>query len=100
MTEADSDLRMLLREAQAGPHIASDDHTVLVRVPHQNNFEMPLRVEVWTEPPPRDFGQWEEIFECALEVDGGTWPLARAHRHPGEDLHLAVAQPKRVPGHS
>lgn len=32
---------------------------------------MPPRVEVWAEPPPRDFGQWEEIFECVLEVDGG-----------------------------
>lgn len=70
-TDDDSDLRMLGREAQAGQHIASDDHTVLVCVPHQNNFEMPLRVEVWAEPPPRDFGQWEEIFECALEIDGG-----------------------------
>ncbi|MBQ0893999.1 hypothetical protein KBX37_12980 [Micromonospora sp. U56] len=70
-SEGDSDLSMLGREAQIGPCIASDDHTVLVCVPHQNNFDMALRVEVWAEPPPRDFGQWEEIFECALEVDGG-----------------------------
>lgn len=45
---------MLLREAQAGSHLTSDDHTLVVLVPDQNNFEMPLRVEVWAEPPPRD----------------------------------------------
>ncbi|MGN9813220.1 hypothetical protein ACTMSW_28175 [Micromonospora sp. BQ11] len=66
----ESDLGLLGREALADSNIASDDHTVLICVPHQNNFEMPLRIEVWAERPPRDFGQWEEIFECALAVDG------------------------------
>lgn len=70
-TSGDADPLLLLQEALAGPRIASDRHTAIVCVPHQNNFEMSLRVEVWAEQPPRDFGQWEEIFECALEVDGG-----------------------------
>ncbi|MGK5520712.1 hypothetical protein ACSNN9_15325 [Micromonospora sp. URMC 107] len=67
----DPDFTTLLRDAHVDAHIASTDHTVLVCVPHQNNFRMPLRVEVWVAPPPRDFGNWEEIFECALAVDGG-----------------------------
>ncbi|MEH1056874.1 hypothetical protein V6U89_16915 [Micromonospora sp. CPCC 206171] len=67
-----SDLMDLLHLAQIGSRIASDESTVVVCVPHQNNFSMPLRVEVWAEPPPRDFGAWQEIFECGPEVDGGV----------------------------
>jgi hypothetical protein len=43
-------------EAVAGPGIAStpgSEH-VVVHSPHQNNFAMPLRVEVWPGEPPQD----------------------------------------------
>lgn len=42
---------------------------LVVLSPHQNNFEMPLRVEVWDGPPPDDITDWPEAFEAHLEVD-------------------------------
>jgi hypothetical protein len=41
---------------------------VCVTSPHQNNFEMALRVEMWSGEPPSDLDDWEEAFEVHLEV--------------------------------
>jgi hypothetical protein len=52
--------------------IAQSPDTLVVLSPHQNNFEMPLRVEVWDAPPPDDTAEWPEAFEAHLDVrDGG-----------------------------
>lgn len=64
----------LLQEATQGDGIAqipvefTFSGTLLVLSPHQNNFEMPLRVEVW-EPAPDDIAEWPEAFETHLDVD-------------------------------
>ena len=60
-----------LEDALGGVGIAGDDYGVVVCSPHQNNFEMPFRVEVWDRRPPDDRAEWEEIFRCGLEVDEG-----------------------------
>jgi 8-oxo-dGTP pyrophosphatase MutT (NUDIX family) len=49
--------------------IAQVPGTLVVLSPHQNNFEMPLRVEVWDGPPPDDTAEWPEAFEAHLEID-------------------------------
>ena len=43
--------------------------TLLVVCPHQTNFQMPLRIEVWDGPPPDDTADWPEAFEAHLDVD-------------------------------
>ncbi len=70
------DLSDLLQRATEGDGIAqvpveySFSGTLLVLSPHQNNFEMPLRVEVWNGPPPEDErGDWPEAFEAHLDID-------------------------------
>jgi len=63
-----SDDQALLEVAQ-GEGVASDGNTVLVLSPHQNNFDMPLRVEVWGGAPADDLDAWEEVFEATLEVE-------------------------------
>ena len=68
--ESDPDLAvMLLERAQDGDGIAQDGGLVVVVSPHQNNFEMPLRVEVWEARPLDDLDEWEEAFDAYLEVD-------------------------------
>jgi len=60
----------LLAEAQAiGDGVAADRRTVLVLSPHQNNFAMATRIEVWDRTPPDDLDSWDEAFEAGLEVD-------------------------------
>jgi hypothetical protein len=65
----------LLQQAQETDGIAqipvefSFSGTVLVLSPHQNNFKMPLRAEVWDGPPPDDIADWPEAFEVHLDVD-------------------------------
>ena len=68
----EGDPLQLLQAALDGPNIASDGSSIVVCSPHQNNFQMPLRVEVWTHQPPNDEAQWEEIFESSLIVEGGA----------------------------
>ncbi len=63
------DYMAYLEAALEGEGIAGDDYGVVVCSPHQNNFEMPFRVEVWDGPPPDDQGEWEEIFHCGLMVN-------------------------------
>jgi hypothetical protein len=50
--------------------IAQQGGLVVVESPHQNNFEMPLRLEVWTGQPDDDLDDWEEAFEVHLDVGG------------------------------
>lgn len=66
-----ADYQTYLEQALHGDRIAGNRHAVIVCSPHQNNFEMPLRVEVWDRPPPDDHEGWEEIFQCELLVDDG-----------------------------
>ncbi|MFF5225114.1 hypothetical protein [Dactylosporangium sp. NPDC000521] len=59
---------MTYLEAALIEGIAGDDHAVVVCPPHQNNFEMPLRVELWSGPPADDQAAWQEVFRCCLTV--------------------------------
>jgi hypothetical protein len=75
-TEEDPELAVdLLDEAHDADGIAQQGGLVVVESPHQNNFEMPLRVEVWTAPPDGDIEEWEEAYEVHLDVgdDGLTY---------------------------
>ena len=62
-------------EAVAGPGIASTpgNEYVVVCSPHQNNFAMLLRVEVWPGEPADDLDEWQEAFltGAIIPVDGG-----------------------------
>jgi len=48
--------------------IAERDGFIVVSSPHQNNFDMRLRVEVWPERPPFDLDDWQEAFAASLQV--------------------------------
>jgi hypothetical protein len=67
--DADPNLR-LIEEAIHGQGIAGTEGNELVVVlsPHQNNFAMPLRVEVWPAEPPDDLDDWQEAFLTGLLV--------------------------------
>jgi hypothetical protein len=68
---SDADLMLqLLDTAINGPGIASSDgnEVVVVLSPHQNNFAMPLRVELWATQPPDDLDAWQEAFLTGLAV--------------------------------
>ena len=72
---ARDELDDLLRRALEGDSIAQTPveytfgSTLLVLCPHQTNFQMPLRIEVWDGPPPDDIADWPEAFEAHLDVD-------------------------------
>ncbi|MGW5667872.1 hypothetical protein [Micromonospora sp. NPDC003776] len=69
-TEVDVDAHVRLTdEATSGPGIASDERSVVVLSPHQNNFAMSLRVEVWQTAAPDDLSEWEEAFEASLTIN-------------------------------
>ena len=61
----------LLTQAQTGPGIASYECGVVVLSPHQNNFRMPLRIEVWRQRAPDDGDSWEEVAETRISVEDG-----------------------------
>jgi hypothetical protein len=75
-----------LTRAIEGDGIAQEGPLTTVLSPHQNNFEMPLRVEVWSTQPPNDLGDWPEAFELHLDIDeDGLYidsPTASGHRVP------------------
>src|SRR3954468_7203340 len=48
--------------------IGQGARTIVVASPHQNNFAMPLLIEVWDGEPPDDLDDWEEAFEVHLDV--------------------------------
>src|SRR6476659_5473074 len=61
----------LLTKAQSGTGIASYECGLVVLSPHQNNFRMPLRIEVWHRRSPDDLDSWQEVAESTLTVEGG-----------------------------
>jgi hypothetical protein len=60
----------LLDTAINGVGIASSEgnEVVVVLSPHQNNFAMGLRVELWATQPPDDLDDWQEAFLTGLVV--------------------------------
>jgi hypothetical protein len=60
----------LVEQAINGDGIAGTDGNegVVVLSPHQNNFAMRLRVEVWPAEPPSDLDSWQEAFLTGLVV--------------------------------
>ena len=59
----------VLERALDGDGIAESDGVLVIESPHQNNFEMPLAVEVWDGPHADDLPDWQEAFEAHLDVD-------------------------------
>jgi hypothetical protein len=76
----------VLDRALADDGIAQEGPLATLLSPHQNNFEMPLRVEVWSAEPPDDATEWPEAFELHLEVgEEGVYvdsPTLGGHRVP------------------
>lgn len=68
---SDVDHMELLTRAMTAAGIATFECGVVVLSPHQNNFRMPLRVEVWPGRPPDDGNRWEEVAESTLTIEGG-----------------------------
>ena len=68
--EGDIDLAQLVEAAIKGVGIASSEgnQAVVVLSPHQNNFAMRLRVELWRSQPPDDLDVWQEAFLTGLVV--------------------------------
>lgn len=58
---AQTDELMLLGESQDRPPSASDGSTVLVLSPHQNNFAMNIAIELWSDRPPHDEDEWDQV---------------------------------------
>ncbi|MFI9634300.1 hypothetical protein ACIHAX_16590 [Nocardia sp. NPDC051929] len=58
----------LLDRALAAHPFASDGLAVVVLSPHQNNFHMPVTVQVWDERPPGDHAEWQQVCETRLRV--------------------------------
>lgn len=58
----------LVELAQDADGIAQADGLLVMESPHQNNFEMPLTVEVWDHEPADDLDEWQEAFEAHLHV--------------------------------
>ena len=58
----------LLERAQAAQPCAGDGNALVVLSPHQNNFEMPIIVQVWHGRPPADRDQWQQVCEGRLRV--------------------------------
>jgi hypothetical protein len=78
----------LIEEALGADGIAQSDGMLVVLSPHQNNFSMRLRVEVWTGAPPNDLEAWPEasivhldVGEAGLIYTTTTW----------EEIELGVA---------
>ena len=64
------DLLTLVDEAVLGRGIAGaeGEDFVVVISPHQNNFDMRLRIEVWATEPPVDLDEWQEAFVAGLVI--------------------------------
>jgi hypothetical protein len=64
------DLLTLVDEAVLGRGVAGAEGEDLVVVisPHQNNFDMRLRIEVWATEPPADLDEWQEAFVAGLVI--------------------------------
>lgn len=64
----EKDIMSLLGEALNGVGIATDDDLLVMLSPHQNNFELALRVEMWSGLPAPDLDDWEEVAEASLRT--------------------------------
>lgn len=74
--DLDDDLE-LLEQAQAAQPSAGNGNALVVLSPHQNNFEMPITVQVWDGRPPADRGEWQQVSEGRLRVsDAGQVMIA------------------------
>lgn len=58
----------LLEQALAAQPCAANGTSVLVLNPHQNNFRMPVTVQVWTARPPADRDAWQQVCEARLRI--------------------------------
>jgi hypothetical protein len=58
-----------LEFAFAGAGIGKVGETVVVLSPHQNNFQMGVTFELWTDAPADDLDEWQEAFEVSLDID-------------------------------
>jgi hypothetical protein len=70
ITELDSDVEDQLDRASENAGIGQEEpgRSLLILTPHQNNFELALRVERWSTEPPDDLDSWEEASEAWIEV--------------------------------
>lgn len=92
--DVDSLEMTMLTTAQEQGGIAGNRYGVLVLSPHQNNFDLALRVELWRTRPPDDADAWEEVAESGLTVAGGVLryesPTMRQAEFAVPDGHYAV----------
>lgn len=58
----------LLDRALAAHPPASNGLAMVVLSPHQNNFRMPVTVQVWDARPPGDRDAWQQVCEARLRV--------------------------------
>ncbi|MFD6396689.1 hypothetical protein [Nocardia sp. NPDC060249] len=66
--EGEEDVELaLLEAAHADRPSAGDGHTVVVLSPHQNNFDMPIHIQVWDRRPV-DEGEWQHVSEARLHI--------------------------------
>ncbi len=65
----DLNTEALLQQAIKGDHIAQERHCLVITCPHQNNFEMALRLERWSGPAENDLQDWQEAYEAHLSVN-------------------------------
>jgi hypothetical protein len=68
--EGESGEDLMLNGAVEPDGVAQSPAAVLVESPHQNNFDMSLRVEVWADRPDDDLHEWEEALEASLVIGG------------------------------
>jgi len=72
-TDVELDSMDILNEAIGGRGIAQRRGTTVVLSRHQNNFAMPLRVEVWAAAPTDDLAEWE--MACDVHIDVSEFGL-------------------------
>ncbi|MGX7681957.1 hypothetical protein ACSMXN_23990 [Jatrophihabitans sp. DSM 45814] len=95
----DFQLSRLIDQAVAGSGIAQHHGQIVVLSPHERNYAMAMRVELWDEQPKLDLNGWQEAFEFALKVgrdgliyDSPTLSTFHIPVPPGQYLGLLCAQ--------
>ena len=71
-----------LNHAMADPPSYSDGTTIVVLSPHQNNFDMRIVVETWSQQPPSDGDRWQQVSVERLAVG----PDAQIHLSSPPDM--------------
>lgn len=64
--ESDPDDVLIALDEALDRGVAQRGGALVVISPHQNNFEMPLRVERWATEPPLDLDDWEVAYAAHL----------------------------------